>query len=50
MHSSVGTTGQNIVQYIKCADINVWTKTVASEEDDKPATVLYSDINSLNLI
>ena len=50
MHSSVGTTGQNIVQWIKCTDRNVWTKTVASEEEDKPATVLYSDINSLNLI
>ena len=49
MHSSVGTTGQSIVQCIKCADRDVWTKTVASEKEDEPATVLYSDINSLKL-
>ena len=49
MHSSIGTTGQSIVQCIKCADRNVWKKMVASEEEDKPTTVLYTDIDSLNL-
>ena len=50
LHSSVGTTGQNIIQCIKCTDRDVWTKVATSEEEDKSATVLYLDINSLNLI